>query len=354
MQKRQHGAAWMRRSCLYVLVVATLSGCERDSDTDHRDRRSIEGARVAMIGAAVADPQWPGIRGGAERYARAVPSVRLATMAPADETSDSLLDVVRTALEEPPVGICLHVRDPAIAAEAIAAIAEKHVVLVTLGTQCDAAGVYGHVDVARAAAAELIGSNLKQLAGDKRSYLLLHDAGRDDRARSAFRRFCSAVEQQRDLAELQAQDASTTRLPEREIVREMLGTFRHAGLIVTLEPGVWIDAPLGWRAALRAENAAFRYVTTSAVPALWADLGTPAAPGIAAGLAGTIDGDLGYIAIRMVTEALASPEGGARYRVVAPELVTPETLPDFARRYAESAGLDVDELLPGTAPATAP
>ena len=83
-------------------------------------------------------------------------------------------------------------------------------------------------------------------------------------------------------------------------------------------------------------------MTLSSAPPLWARL----RKGEAAALAGPLHGEIGYTAAARVWAGLTAAEPFGRIDLVPCELITPETLDDFAGRYAESAGVPLEELLP--------
>ncbi len=68
--------------------------------------------------------------------------------------------------------------------------------------------------------------------------------------------------------------------------------------------------------------------------------------GQAAALAGPLDGKIGAMAIEAAIGALTESSKPGAVRIATSELVTLDNLEDFAKRYAEIAGLDQKELLP--------
>ena len=89
-----------------------------------------------------------------------------------------------------------------------------------------------------------------------------------------------------------------------------------------------------------------RFATLGAFPELWPHLRS----GRALALAGPLDGEIGFAALELVSAALTGSREFGTERFIMPELVTPETLADFARRYAAAAGLDPAELSPRESP----
>lgn len=350
----------MRRAAallfLYPLILATLTSCERSADSDADQPPSLEGSLFAVVGPPEGHPQRPGILGGAARYLRGMSAVRLEYLTPRDATSGQLRQTVQRVLEQHPAAICIYVTDPRKVRTSIDLAAAENVLVVTMGTPGDDPRVYGHVGVAIPDAAALLATNLKQIAGEGRTYLLVHDSGHNDLATRTYRRFITTAHREHDpqvlrllrqLPDPDEQRASRDRRSQTDMVAALLELFPNASLLVTLNPDVWLIARAGWERKLRELNPGFRFVTLAAVPALWHYLGTPADPGSAAALVGPLDGDIGYAAIEMAVQGLFGRREASRRRLIECEIVTTENLPDFARRYSEAAnGLDVSKHLP--------
>lgn len=312
---------------------------------------ALHDALVVVIGPSEDHPQWPGIRGGAERFFAAVSTLHGYCTAPREDSAEALRATITHTLEQHPNVVCLYVTSAAAARPNIDLIAARQSLLVTMGEAVGDPRVAAHVGVDLPAAAELLGSSLTQVAAGRQSYLLLHEEGRSETTTNCHRRFMRAAQREYGLTLLQEANAAAGERTPAQLVEDALGLFQHAGLIVTLEPDVWLTAPTGWHRRLRELNAEFRFATLSAAPALWPRLGTPATPGEAAALVGPLDGEIGYAAAQLATQLLISTEKSTSRIIIPCELVTPENLADFARRYSEAAnGLDVTAWLPGRSP----
>ncbi len=353
----RNDAAWRGRALLgaalcasYLLLYWPLTACKRPPTEAREPPRALRDALVVVIGPAENHPQWPGIRGGAERFFAAVPSLRSHCTAPTAADAESLLAAVTRVLEWHPAVVCLYVTDPAATLPCIDLIARRDILIVTLGTPFGDPRITGHIGVDLAAACELLGANLSRVAAGRRSYLLLHEQGRTESDTNCCLRFRAAAQRQHDITLLQEANAADGAASGAQLAEDMLGLFPNAGLFVMLNPEVWWNAPPGWHRRLRELNQGFRFTTLSAAPALWPYLGTPESPGEAAALVGPLDGEIGYAAAQLATQLLISTER-LRSRITVPcEVVTPENLADFARRYSESAnGLDVSGFLPAAA-----
>ena len=322
-------------------------GCERSSAPNASPSRPHSKAVIAVIGQAEDDPQWPGIRGGAKRYLAGVPSLRAVFAAPQSASPDDLRATISEVLAQEPQAVCLCVHDPDTARESLDLIASKHAIIVTMGQSMNDARVYGHVSVAMANAAETLGENLSKIAPGRRSYLLLHENKRNDRATNCYQRFLAAAQRQYDLVLLEEQNAATNHGADMTLIENMLDRFRHAATLVTLNPDVWLTVRPAWERRLRESNGEFRFATLSGAPVLWRQLGSPEDPGLAAALVGPIDGEIGFAAAEIATQGLWNATEVLHARTIECELVTPDNLADFARRYSESAnGLDVSAFLP--------
>ena len=341
----------------YLLVWPLVTACERSSYNVPTKSHALQDALIVMIGPSDGHPQWPGIRGGAERFFASVPSLRSYCIAPREETAESLRTTVERVLEWQPKVVCLCVASSEAARPSIDLIASRQVLLITIGEPTADPRVTAHVGVDLPAAAELLGENLTLVAAGRRSYLLLHEEGRSTVATNCYYRFSEAAQRQYEVTLLEAAKATPEDTTPAQLVERVLRLFPHAGLIVTLNPDVWLTAQPGWHQQLHELNADFRFAALSAAPVLWPRLGTPEKPGDAAALAGPLDGELGYAATQLATHLLISTERPPSRITIPCELVTAENLADFSRRYAEAAnGLDVSAYLPpGTSrPASRP
>lgn len=338
------------RVATYLAVLAVVTACERAPDTPPAAETFAHGLRIAVVGAHETHPQWPGIRGGAQRYFEGVPSLVGDLVAARDATPDSLTAAVERVLERKPNAVCLHVADADAARAAIDRIVRAQVILITMGTRSGEERVSKHIGVDWPGGAELLAANLPRIAAGRKSYLFLHARGRDENATLCYQRFAAAVERQFEVTCLQEINATEDPRPPAAVVEDMLRLFPHAGLLLALEADVWLTGRAGWLTDLRALNREFRFATLAAAPALWSRLGTADAPAEAAALVGPLDGDIGYAAVEAAARKLLSPTNIFPAPVIPCELVTPDNLSDFARRYAAAAnGLNVAAFLPSRA-----
>ncbi|MEW6250064.1 MAG: substrate-binding domain-containing protein [Planctomycetota bacterium] len=333
---------------LYLIALATLTACER---TGSGVRPAVSGSLIAVIGVSENDPHWPGIAGGARRYFTGVPIFRGACVAPADGSPDKLQAVVAGVLEQRPSAVCIQIADPNAAAPAVEPFLSRQIPVVTIGTPYADSRIIAHLGINLLDAAEQLARQLDQVAAGSRTYLLLHESGRDEVATARYERFRMAAQAHSTLRLLEEENAFADQRGPVALIELMLAEYPHAGLLITLAPDVWLTPDAGWKSELRRRNADFRFITFSAAPVLWRKLGTPEQRGEAAALVGVLDGDLGHRAVECAVSLLMGAPTPNRERLLLCEVVTPESLPDFAQRYAAAAGgLDITRYLPTAAP----
>lgn len=301
---------------------------------------------MIVIGPSAADPIWLAIRGGAKRFAATVPHLVFDYVAPADDEHAARKLLIDQCITLKPKAICLYVTDAGGGSEPehdpFAPLADEirrsDILLVTMGRRLGAGSrYYAHVGVDLASAADAVGRNLAEIAVDKRSYLLLHQRDLSAESTRIYNRFTLAARHDATMTKLREQRAAPSAPEQRRQLREMLAEFPNAGLIVTLTSRLWLEQPAD--TALDSRN---RFVTLSTAPSLWRRL----RKGEAAALAGPLHGEIGYMAASKAWTGLLAGEPLGRVELIPCELVTADTLDDFAKRYAESAGIPLEQLLP--------
>jgi ABC-type sugar transport system substrate-binding protein len=343
------GQAWKVASVAYVLAVAMVTGCEPLPSTPGRGRPISQGDLIILIGPGKSTPWcgWTGIEGGARRVASRYPPLKLQAMAPPVYSRSALMRVVTNAIAMKPKAVCLYVDDPTKLRPAVREITSAGVILVTMGDRIDDVGAHGQVVVDWVGGAELLGRHLKDVAGGKRSYLLVHSHRAGSTNTRCYERFMHAARNVPGITLLEERNVTETKKPADELLVEMFARFRHAGLAVTLDPTPWLSKP---PTQLLGNDA--RFATLGAVPALWPYLRS----GEASALVGPLDGDIGALAVELAISAITESRDAGVTRTVDCELVTPERISDFANRYAAAAGLDRRDLplQPESQPASGP
>lgn len=330
----------------YLIVVIGLTGCDRKPSRPKGGRVPPNGSLMIIIGPAVDDPTWPAIRGGAERFAATLPNLVFDYLAPADDDHAARKLLIDQCIERKPKAICLYVTGAGVGSrpddDPFATLADEirqnNILLVTMGRRLgDGSRYYAHVGVDLAWAADAVGRNLAAIAVDKRSYLLLHQRDLSAESTRIYNRFTLAARRDATMTRLREQRAAPSAAEQRRQLRELLAEFPYAGLIVTLTPRLWLEQP-----ADTAFDSRNRFVTLSTAPSLWPRL----RKGQAAALAGPLHGEIGYTAVSKAWSGLLAGEPIGRVELIPCELVMPHTLDDFAKRYAESAGIPLEQLWP--------
>lgn len=362
---RRLGLAPDRRIiALAMLAGVGLAGCDRTGNQASGGSDLPRRATVALIPLPESDPIGAVMRGGALRYERDVPSVRVEIAAPADAGLDARLHTLDQVLDRHVDAACLyltiadgHVNGPYVR-DRLARLRNRGTPIIAFGAQLASDRIAGHVGINLPDAAMLAGRELKSLAFPQRTLVLIHNDGRGSVERDAAQRLRSEAAEHADLVLLQELDGDDPAKPPRTAITDLVKLFPAVGLVVTLDPTPWLDPPLEWERELREHNRTVRFVTLASDPRLWRRLGTPAELGLAAGLIGPLDGELAYQAVQMAVELVSGERHGGAHRWVDVEVVTPANLPDFARRYSAAAnGLDLSGYLPrgaATQPTTQP
>jgi ABC-type sugar transport system substrate-binding protein len=317
------------------LTAAVIIGCGR-GDRGPRSRFLEPNSLIAFIGPPAGNPQWPAIQGGAKRTAARFPNVRLGFFSPPADDADAVLRTADEVLAQRPKAVCVYVTSPETTGAAVKNLLSKGAVVVTMGATAGEDGVYAHVDATLTAAAEELAHKLDVYAAPGRSYVLLHESGRNTPATQCYDRFMFGAEKQYTMTLLEKQNAAESPHTPRELIRQMLERFENASVVVTFNAQPWLADPPPLTLTPNA-----RFITMSAVPPLWSWLRL----GQAAVLIGPIDGEIGELALEFAVEAIAdSGRGGVR--VVQSQFVTRENLAEFAERYAAAAGVPLRDLWP--------
>lgn len=319
-------------------------------------------ALLVILGPEDTDPRRPAIVGAARRYVEQIPYLRLAVPPLPDADPQTLERCVDEALSQSPAAVCLWVSDPIQARPLAERIRLHGAVLVTMGAPIDGVIPFAHVAPDLPGGARLLAENLARLANGRRSYILLHEDGASAAARPVYDRFMPAARDQ-PLTLLEQREVRPDGPTAPQVLREMLGRFRHAGLVVTLLPDPWLTepaslildpgraadgermpppGPAGGTPSATGPSRGPRFVTLSAVPPLWRYLRS----GEAAALVGPLDGLIGSTAVELAVRGMMRTRSDNAYRLIPCELVTRENLESFARRYAEAGNLELHSVWP--------
>lgn len=304
-------------------------------------RAPIEAARpqarrIVMIGPPAERGLTLVYESAAKRYVSRVPQSRFEYI----ERAGLGEAAVRAAFEKRALrdatACIIWVSDDAEARELLEWEKSLSIIVVTFGDALPPpVSSFRHARTDAAAGAELLAGSMRAVFGDRQSYALIHHGGQHELTQDALRRFQTLTEAA----------GNPRRLVEIEVKRGERWTraidaafeqFPSCGAIVTLSSAAWRESP-----AVKLPDAA-GYLTLGAEPTLWNDL----LSGRALALAGPLDGFLAAEAARAAFEELAGGDRDRSTIIVPCELVTRKTLPDFAKRYAEAAGVELKQLAP--------
>jgi len=327
---------------MYLISWSLLTGCEHEAERAPRNLPA-GGLWISVVTPSEYAPDWPAVSGGARRYLETTPTVSGECVAA--RANETVTAFAQRFLDRKPAAVVLLVPSRE-AAEPLARIVRAALVpLVTVGEELPDGVAAGHVAVFQGEAAETLAAALPSVVGTGLSYVLVRKGAPAEGTERVSDRFMS-VARQNPSPRLLAADEGDGVNNVAAAVSRLLAQYPRTSLVVTLDPAVWLDPPLGWEAGLAQVSPSYRFATLSAAPRLWAALGTPQRPGRAAALVGALDGERGFAAAELAVRIALNPETPRR-RIIPTELVTAATLADFARRYSQAAGgLDVSSWLP--------
>ncbi|MFO0838110.1 MAG: substrate-binding domain-containing protein [Phycisphaerae bacterium] len=319
----------------YVLFLPLFAGCGGAEDAKRLGRLPTSGTLVTVIGPSQDDPAWPATRGGIRRFAEHAEYLRIETMTPSARNVAEKRALFEQELGRKPAAIVLFVTDADVDRRLAERAAEESVLLVTVGARLNGVRPFAHVEPDLPALAERLAERLPDIAGEQRTYALIHDRGANEMATRCHDHFMRVARLKTSLVQLAECNAFESNRIADDVIAEFCGRFRHLGLIVLLGA---TDTP---RAASAIGAGQTRLVVLSATPDHWGLLES----GKAAALAGPLDGELGYTLARVTAEGLNGDVRPGRTHPVPCEIVTPAELPGFEQRYAEAAGMELSVLL---------
>ncbi|MBN2447787.1 MAG: substrate-binding domain-containing protein [Phycisphaerae bacterium] len=323
-----------------------LAGCDRQQDK--HDELPPKGSEVFLIGPGPENARWPAVVAGARQAMQRYPYLRLRLLTPQPGSGTTVSSLIERAISQGASAIALWIDNETGHDIELEAAQRRGIVLVTMNDHLPNSPGISHVDVNMSEGAARLGQRLPEIADGHISYVLLHARGRDPVATACHDRFLERARNHSSIHELTERNLRGTDQTPQELVDEMLGLFPSASLVITLDRDLWG----GLRPGISLPETS-RFVALSAAPALWPAL----RDGKAAALAGPLDGDIGRAAIELIASELASEQEDTSMRVIECEVVTPANLDDFARRYADAAGIPLADLpiaIPTTQPASAP
>lgn len=334
--------AWRAGLWLAMALAGTAPGCDRPPDALVAPREAPTG-RVLLLSPARPDPGWPFVARGAAHYFEQLHRISFQHADLSDGPVISYGVRVDECLQPPPDVVILPVTDHNIGRSVARRISRTGTPLITYGLAVDVPGVYGHVEVDWVSGVGALARRLPEFVAPHQSYLLIHEAGRSRLGTRRYDRFMGEARRQFGVRLLD-ETSLAPGASQRDAIRELIQRFKHAGLLVSLAPDYW------WTASQRELAEVGRpLATVAAPPSLWPLLDR----GQAVALVGVLDGQIGRAAAELALRTLAGSADAVEPPLIGSELITPETLPDFGRRYAEAVGYDPDawrDLIPDTDP----
>jgi ABC-type sugar transport system substrate-binding protein len=334
----------MRRVVLTLVTAAisTSAGCGTDGESLPGSRRPAANSIVSFgfIGRLPPDSRRAAIRRGAAAFLAGSPNVRTEFFDIADAGADVRRRRFDGLASARPSVIAVYAENAQIAGDCLETARSHSIPLILMDDRTDDLRASGRVTCDPAQAAELIASNLLPLAGEGRGYILIHESSTDDVAERIYARFQTVARRaagvtrlaECDLGRPAAGDVSGARAVPQQI-ESLLARYRSTSLVVLLLRRSEFLPGASWLAELRAKYPSVRFAVNSVDQRLWPFVRS----GEIAALAGPLDGTMGRLAAEMAYQSLigTTPEAD---RSVPAELVTPENLRDFERRYREAAG----------------
>lgn len=324
---RPRRVLWASLAFLGVLSAFVIGhgGCRGDDASPNFDYEIL----LTLVGGFEHDPQWRAIVAGARAQAADLGRLRVEARPRRVGSARTVDDEINAALEAGAKVIGVWRRHPFELTTRPSAVARRGAFLIPLGLPIESEIPIAGVRVDWPAAAEMLAEALPALLGEKRTLVLLHERSRDARSEGIYHRFVNVINAQQRIVLLAERDAAAHQATGRELLREMLGEFEHAGLAVSLTPTPWLPPRPEW--ALPRETP---FATLSAAPPLWPYLER----GAARALIGPVDGQIGRLFVDQALKAISGEAGDSGVRFVPCEVVTSENLDDFAARYRAAAG----------------
>lgn len=313
---------------LLMAGLSALPACERSPlPTAGRASGRLKRARVVVIAPGSAGPRWPAVRAGVRQALGSYEGLRIKWRTVTPATPAALAGVLEHEATRTADGVVIYWPARLDSEPLPESFAPDRQIVVVIGPRRVPPGVYGLVRVAWAAGADRLAERLHTLRGDPKSLLLLHRAGCQAWGRRLRDRFMLALGKQGRVALLDEADLCGAD-DAAGAIRPLVTRFAHAGVLVSLDGRVW-DEPGAWQAV----PARMPIATLGADPRLWPLMRA----GRAVALVGPLDGKIGEAAGALLVSGLADGTPGPHVRTIECELVRPETLDDFVRRYQQAA-----------------
>ncbi len=312
------------------VALATMTGCDTDNPLVDPVKPAIS-ARILLLPPLEPTPGWRDVALGIDEYFRNMQSFQLETLSPPARPKD-YPTAIQHALESKPDVVVLPIHDTETMRPFASLVAESGVTLITYGVTADTPGVYGHVQVDWLVGIEELAQRLPEIAAPKRSYVLIHENGKNEASTARYERFTTQAARQFAVTRLDESNLFETKLDPGTAVRRLLARFRNTGLVVSLASESWGRLP-----AETIDNLPCRFVTIAAPPEMWQWLEN----GKAAALVGVNSAEIGRELGSLIVHASEGGTGSDPFRLIPAQVITLDNLADFRRRYADASGQNI-------------
>lgn len=316
-----------------ALFGVSAAGCDR---AERKPRLTLPpDAVVAFIGLAPEEHGAHLYDAGVATFAeRASPPPQVRLFTPAASSPAALDATVSEALRIRPRAVVLATPAQGVGPAAASQLRNLTGPLVLLGPADPLLTPSARIDLDWAEAGRMLGGELRRLAPEARSFVLLHESSAGDQASGCRARFEEAVRISGGLRMLDERDCSITGGDCLDGLADLLRTFPNCGFVATLTPRPWLA-----RGADELLADGHRFATVGAMPELWQRLRRRQA----LALVGGIEPAAAQAAIRMAVDLCCGEPGGVT-QLLPCEIVTLVNLAEFERRYREAAGGDIDRF----------
>lgn len=332
-----------------ALILASIAACDAQrvsESTESASPAQPEKSLLVLVGIDVADPMWAAIVSGARAEIAHNDIFDLNVVVPDEASSLDANRLVDRALADAPRAVLFYNDDSPAAKRITDLLLRRGPILVTMSSGDPVTAAYGHVRIDLAEAAGLLGEHLRELAAGRRGYALIHRRSQSRNDKLRYQSFMAAAGSPPGLTLLKQLDLALEDGDARAAIASVFDEFPSTLLIVSLDETPWRN--LDWREVLPPDA---QFATIGTAPPLWNALRA----GRACGLAGPSAGEIGRKAIQLAIDAITESRPSGAVRIARATFVDPAGLEAFAQRYAEDAGISVEEIKPReTAPVATP
>jgi len=312
-------------------VPALLGGCERGEPT--RYRRIPKGAGfIAFVGAAEHDPLWPILRAGAERFERDQGLIEVRYVAPAVDSPDQQVALIRSLAGPSLRGLCVQVTDPA-ALESVFDLARQNGArIVTMIRRTDYPYIDGHVGYDETAVGSALADATIRYLHRQGAIAILYDAGGDRAVRDRYIAFTEAMKPAIGIERWAEIEYGGNPVQARRAMVGLAARYPRLSAWVSMSP--WPIMELSPRAATNPASSSLppgcELITCGAEPWVW--------PFIESGICPVVVGfsyaDAGLKALQFCQAATESNTIGGREYAIPIRIVTRANLDEYKRDWA--------------------